>query len=601
MKPAPIAALSAIVVAALAWLLSAPILEYPQLEPDDFRYVEHVAQIERGEIGVDAGVVENRWDHLWFTKTDGVVRFFRPTVVGSFWLDAKRSGDYDAAKGAPKDLNDSQHRPYTALLATNIWIYVLCALLALAILWRYCERPWLALVGAALWASFAAHAESIWYVSGRTDSIAGLLFLAALAAHVWGERLAWLRWLAVAFFAFAFVTKELTLALPLVAFLHDRYVAQRATTLVATFRAAWRLWVAYALCIVAFWIWRTVMLGGAAGSQLVWPYFVSPLDGRFVGHLFVQLRSYLGNLFCGEITAPFMTAEQLGEYSSWLATLLGLVALAAIAWPIRRMAKTWIAAAILVGTWLPTCFVYVSERYLYLPSFGLALATVLALDSFFERGKTSARQHDPEPSRGLWRPWTAWGALALVVVWCAMQSFRLHDKNKRISEWPRMAEVVSKHVAQLGSDLPKGARVLFVDFPGDVVHAQFLEAQLRSDRRDPKLSCRVLNLMPPEREHDKAVLLERSGPNAIELSAAPLLRGSDIFPMLDFSKKQRVEKARTGMKVEVLDGDSDACRAVRVELPRPLREYVILRFVAGPANPNPAWRMHQGRLERWMP
>ena len=595
------ALIGAVAVAVLAWWVCAPILEYPQLEPDDFRYVEHVEQLQRGEAGVEAGVVENRWDHLWFTKTDGVVRFFRPTVVGSFWFDAARSGDFDKARGAPKDLNRSQHTPYTSLLATNLWIYVLCALLALAVLWPGCRRWWLAVLGAALWTSFAAHAETIWYVSGRTDSIAGLAFLAALAAHIWGDRIAWLRWLAVAFFAVGFVTKELTIALPLVAFVHDRYVARRATTLLGTLRASWRLWLAYASCALAFWIWRSVMLGGASGSQLVWPYFVSPTDGRFPGHLYVQFRSYLGNLFAGEVTAPFMKVEQLAEYASWLSTGLALAAIAAIAFLCRRNSRALVALAIALGTWLPTCFVYVSERYLYLPSLGLALAVVIALDELMDPRPSETPANTRATAGAGSGSWAAYFACALMLLWTGLQAARLQEKNYLMSDRPRMAEVVSKHVASLGSDLPKGARILFVDFPSDVVHAQFLEAQLRADRRDPSLSCRVLNLLPSARKEAERVALKKTGDRSLELRAAPLLEGSDIFPMLDFSQRERVEKARTGMSVQVLEGDARRCRAVRIELPRPLRDYVILRFVPGPQHPHPPLRALQSRLERWMP
>ena len=60
-----------------------PVLDKPQLEADDFRYLALVQQLQ---VNPDADlfgsmVVENRWDHMWWVGIEGKARFFRPTWV----------------------------------------------------------------------------------------------------------------------------------------------------------------------------------------------------------------------------------------------------------------------------------------------------------------------------------------------------------------------------------------------------------------------------------------------------------------------------------------------------------------------------------------
>ena len=77
--------LCAVVVFWAAW----PALQMPRIEGDDYRYLHHIQQLScDNSMGfVEAATVENRWDHLWFLDEDGSVRFFRPTVLGSYGLD----------------------------------------------------------------------------------------------------------------------------------------------------------------------------------------------------------------------------------------------------------------------------------------------------------------------------------------------------------------------------------------------------------------------------------------------------------------------------------------------------------------------------------
>src|SRR5262249_32119241 len=138
-----------------------PIFGLPQLEPDDYRYLSLVDDLRGGRVSwVAAATVENRWDHLWWIDTDAVVRFFRPTVILSFLLDDLVPG------GSP-----------AGLLATNLLLHLACCLLAALLIFRIAGSGLGAALGSLLFAAFACHAETIWYVSGRTDTLAALGFL----------------------------------------------------------------------------------------------------------------------------------------------------------------------------------------------------------------------------------------------------------------------------------------------------------------------------------------------------------------------------------------------------------------------------------------
>ena len=101
----------AIVIVCTAW----PIFRNPQLEPDDYRYLEEVQYLKQDfwDNFFKASVIVNRWDQLWWINVHEKVRFFRPTVVLSYWLD-------DAIYGSNNSLG---------LLSTNILIYTVCVFL----------------------------------------------------------------------------------------------------------------------------------------------------------------------------------------------------------------------------------------------------------------------------------------------------------------------------------------------------------------------------------------------------------------------------------------------------------------------------------------
>src|SRR5208283_1228143 len=157
-----------------------PIFTIPQLEPDDYRYLHQVQLLDQNFFGniLKAFVVENHWDHLWWIDVKEKVRFFRPTVVLSYWMDVKLYGDNYAL----------------GLLVTNILIYASGVFLVCLFFYRWFGSGIPLLMSSCLFASFFAHGEVMWYVAGRTDSLAGLFLLAGLVLHIFGTNRPSLRW-----------------------------------------------------------------------------------------------------------------------------------------------------------------------------------------------------------------------------------------------------------------------------------------------------------------------------------------------------------------------------------------------------------------------
>jgi hypothetical protein len=546
-----------------------PVLWHPQLEPDDYRYLDQLQSLKRGAPGssvVEAFVVENRWDHLWWVDTDQRVRFFRPLVLLSYGLDGP------SARG---------------LLATNLLLHWACVLLVGFLLWRWLGPGLPALVGATGFAALHCHSEVIYYVAGRTDTLAALGVLAGLALHV-GPRRRALRWLGLLGFAFALAAKELGLVLPALCVLHELWNGARRRRLVEVLRADWRLWAAYA-AVAVVWLAARQLVVGAGG--FVFPYFVAPTHAGFAAHLWTQLRSYSENLLLARSTPPFLQPEYLGQWSSGWGLALTVAVLAAVVVLLRRERRFWFCAAAAVLAWLLTCCVYVSERYLYLPSFAAAGVAALVVARFDDRR---------------WRI----GLAALGLAWAGYQGWMLGAKNLRLLGSPRSALVVERQLAAAASRIPKGAHLLFVNLPGDWLHAQFAAAQARVALRDPDLTVDVLTVMPWDALQGARMDVRQDGPRSLTLAAAPLPAPDGPasvmmteryfeFPWVALDTGRTYAARRPpGLVAEVLEGHGRSAQRMKFTLPRPLAEYVLCVWTPGDA-PGRHWleRRLESRLQ----
>lgn len=534
----PLAA--AAVIVATCW----PVLRSPQLDSDDYRYLLRVEDLRQDFLGhfVGASIVENRWDHLWWMAIPEKVRFFRPTVVLSYGVDSLLYGRHVVA----------------GLFVTNLLIYWTCCVLVGALLARWVGVGLPAIVGVVFFAAHASHSELVWYVAGRTDSLAAVGFLGALLAHVHRARGPWIRVVAVAAYAIAFLSKELTIALPVACLLHERLVERRMWR--QALRGEWRQYAAYALAAVAVQAWRTWALAGEP-SAVVFPYLVSPTRADFPRFLWIELRNYAENLLIGTISPPLLSMDRIAAFVSPAGLWLSLLAGATAVWLCALDRRAVLALCVGVLAWAPASFVYLCERYLLIPSAMLAAMVALLL-------ARAAR----------WKAAFA-GATALALAWSAYHGHLLYTKNAAVAA-PRPMSLVNQRVAAASGAIPRGASLFVLNCPGDWLNAQFLEDQLRWVLRDPTLRVRVLTTRglqfsaPP-----RHVTLRVVGPNEFELLGdrrGVVDRVDNAFELSAMTPGSIWRSPSLGFQVQVISGAGGRCDAARVRTERPLSEYLLL-------------------------
>jgi hypothetical protein len=535
----------AMVVAYATW----PVLQHSQLEPDDYRYLEEVQHLRKDFLGniSKVSVVENKWDQLWWIDIHGKVCFFRPTVVLSYWLDSTIYGR-DNALG---------------LLITNALIYLTCVFLVCVISYRWIGPGIPHLVASVLFASFFAHGEVMWYVAGRTDSLAALFLLAGLSLHVYGKEHFALRWWAVPCFVLAFLTKELTATIPLILLLNDYWIEKRFTDFKTFLKHEGNLYALYGSIVVCLWSLRTWILWGT-DTGYPYPYFVTLGNPSFLSHLMDQVNSYCANLLFAVSTIPFNSSTDSASLVSLRGTLAGIAAFGVTSFLLRREKKYWLLVLIGLAFWFPTIMLYQTERYLFLPSFAVAGAVGLLLTRLGQKNHM-----------------LYYAALLTCIVWIGDQAFSLHVKNRAISSTPRLPESMGRQLTSLRSSIPKGSSLLLLNLPGGVIQDQFIEDQFRVQLDDPNLDVSVITPMPDFADMGASLTVTREGENTIVVQDGeftPVMRrGQDRFPWVRLDSSLKYETT-SGIKVEVLSGDEDACDAIRCVLPHPVSKYILLKW-----------------------
>lgn len=449
------------IVAVIAWT-TAPMFRLLQLEPDDYRYL-HLVQRLDGDFLANvraATIVENRWDHLWWMRTPERVAFFRPTVIASYWFDAKLWGD----------------AVLVGLHVSNLAIYLTLCLLATAVLVGWFGHTWPVLLASVMFAAHPSHSELIWYIAGRTDSIAGVLFLAALALHQRAALRPAARVLCPILYALALLTKEWAACLPIVLFLHDWLLATPRGSIVATLRRNAASYGGFVVAGVLVFGLRLMVLRGQEAA-LVYPYFVSPLRPDFFEHLLLQLRSYAQNLLIGSISPALVPREFIRQSVSQIGVALTIVAAVAGALAATRDQRVLVLVAMAIGAWLPASVVYLSERYLLLPSLAMAGVCVSLISLIPYRSARAV-------------------AGLLVVLWTAWLGQALYQRHELVSR-PRPVHLTSQRLVELREELSEADAIFIANLPGMWLDAQFAAEQVRWLLADPSLRVCVLNVVPP--------------------------------------------------------------------------------------------------------
>ncbi len=546
----------------IVFLTDMPVFRNPQLEPDDYRYLHQVQLLNRDFARniVRASVVENYWDHLWWIDVKEKVLFFRPTVVLSYWLDAAVYG-----------------RNYQAgLLLTNAVLFAGCVVLTCLIFFRWIRTGLFFIASSILFASFCAHGEVLWYAAGRTDSLAALFFLGGLALHIYGKEHRSLRWWALPCFVLAGLTKELTLVLPIILLLHDVWIDKRGG--VRFIKEEWRIYASYAgIILCTLWIHIRITSDPAAGYPF--PYFITLRNPEFLFHLWGQIKNYSANLFLAAPTRPFGTRHQTEiDVNSW-GLIAGIAVLCLCFFLLHRERKFWLLLILAFASWLPTITLYISERYLFLPSFALAGIMGLLLAQLHER------------RRGLY-----YAGLVLVVAWAGHQATSLREKNA-YAAFPRMPQIVEGQLNGIKPDIPQGAKLLLLNLPGDWLQAQFAQDQFQVQLGDPSIEAIIVTMMPNTPEMGADIMIKKEEERTLLLEGAKgssiLASGTDPIPWVRLDSAMHY-KGQSGVSIEIVKGQTDICQALRLTLPDAAGKYIILKWMPYPNRAFPLYyrKMH---------
>jgi tetratricopeptide (TPR) repeat protein len=283
---------------------------------------------------------------------------------------------------------------------TNVLLHGLASVLVLLLLSALGAGRWPAVAGAALFAVHPVHVESVAFVSGRTDLLAGVFVLSS--ALLWTRdragaprHAAWLRAAGVGAFALGCLSKEVAFPLPFVLAAWDLALPWPARPGWIRGRRVW--WIGAASAIAAALALRTLVAGeplpllgdsgdasAAAGDRL------ALLPGVLVTGLRLLVAPWPLN--------AYYTAGQVALGGSGALGLLAAGALLA-AWIVlaapRFLRAGWLSASWTIAFLLPGLGLVahggaaIAERFLYLPSAGVALLA-LGLDGLAPRARRTA-------------------------------------------------------------------------------------------------------------------------------------------------------------------------------------------------------------------
>ncbi len=306
----------------------------------------------------------------FFAQHDDKVKYgyYRPVVTLSYFLELTTFG-----------------RSATGFHLMNLLMHVICVLLVWSLGMRLFEgkEAW-AVAGAMLFAVHPVHTESVSWISGRTDVLATLFFLAALNVHIRFKGASRARRSVTVIIACvclmaAILSKEVALSFPIVIFIWERAVEKRK--LLPSIAKS----LSYVAVIVAYGLWRFLLISVDVNASPHQPFHIWALTAAKTFWL------YIGELFW---PLPLM-AHQINPWLTqfdwrWVASGLALVATVGIGFFLRKRRPAGFLYLAFAASLIPMANIIrisapldmgfpMAERFLYLPSvfFCLALGYVI--------------------------------------------------------------------------------------------------------------------------------------------------------------------------------------------------------------------------------
>lgn len=252
-------------------------------------------------------------------------------------------------------------------------------------------------VAAAIFGVHPIHHEVVAWVSGATESLLAVTFLAAFLAYLRSREEAKPLWTSVAcgFFALALLSKETAIVFPALVFAYEWIRSKPAdsgasASFADRFKGALSASWIYLPFAVAYLIVRNRVLAGLGHS------FTSASYTEWLLTLPSILFFYVRNWFFPvRLSAFYDLYYQHGlNFAHVVLPALLLVAFVAVLWLVRRRlgakdvgyAAAWMLIPLLpaLDTFVFHSDVLVHDRYFYLPSIGAALLVALAVEHALE-------------------------------------------------------------------------------------------------------------------------------------------------------------------------------------------------------------------------
>jgi hypothetical protein len=407
------------VLVALALASVLPALFAPFVADDYY----HVVEASQLRAALTRGwVLPIHLGGAWWTPHDLSVEYFRPLVVVSFAID-RLLYEWHAA---------GYH-------LTNLALHAAATLLAWAIARRVLGTGLRAWGSAALFAVHPCHVQAVGWISGRTDLLASLFYMAALVLYLEsrerpGSR-ATLGLLSVLVFLVALMAKEMAITFPAVVFAHNLLQPEdeppRRRLLVP------------ALATVA---------AGLYAPPTPFAYHLG--DPGLLRHLLTTPLLYLGDFTLFVPADPVVTVPFWNEHKVFFLMFAATVVLT-FARSLRQVPHRSTAAwglAWMGITLLPVVMLPPGEHFLYLPSLGYCILAGSQLPQSWETIPADAR-------RGL----TVVGSFVLLV--CIGRTVFLGHLERAslrtIEEAAAALERAPNAKLLLVADLPTGASLAF--------------------------------------------------------------------------------------------------------------------------------------------
>lgn len=298
------------------------------------------------------------------------LQYWRPLISATYAIDWQLSG------GSPAWFH-----------LTNLVVHALVAVLAFVTLRRWTASSWAAFAAAAVWAVHPTKAENVAWISGRTDVVCAAFVLVALLGIARRLRGAWRTGLVleIAGTAGAYMAKELAIVLPVLAAVEAWAAAGRPAIDRALIRPVARAAAPQAVVAAVYLVAHSVWLPIAAPAPLgLVDHARTVLEtyGRFIALTFAPHALSVQQALVRTHDGAFVFS---GAYVA-LGALAALVTLAAIVVARRRFPAACVGVAVFALTLVPTLNIartnqhtLVAERFLYIPTLGLALVLAAAL------------------------------------------------------------------------------------------------------------------------------------------------------------------------------------------------------------------------------